>query len=105
MKEYAKRFYRSKAWRDTREAYARSKAGLCENCLAKGIWKAGEIVHHKEPITPETINNPSITLAWDNLQLLCRDCHAWAHEKKEKRYKLDEMGRVMIKSGPPYSHK
>ena len=94
MKEYAKAFYKSAAWKRCRAAYVKSVGGLCETCLAKGIYRPGEIVHHVVPITPENISEPTVVLNWDNLQLVCRDCHAEAHTDKERRYKLDELGRV-----------
>lgn len=93
-KEYAKAFYRSKAWQHCRDGYAKSVGGLCELCLSKGIYRAGEIVHHKEHISPENISDPAILLSWDNLQLVCRDCHARLHSTK--RYRLDDMGRVLF---------
>lgn len=96
MKEYAKGFYSSKAWQHTREAYAKSKRGLCEDCLDKGIIRAGEIVHHKTPITPDNINDPNITLSFENLRLLCRDCHAKQHDRRKRRYKVDNMGHVSV---------
>lgn len=95
MKEYASVFYSSKAWKDTRDAYRRYRGGLCEVCLSKGIYNAGEIVHHKTHITPDNINDPTVTLSFDNLQLVCRDCHAAIHDQRKRRYKLDEMGRVI----------
>ena len=72
MKPYAEAFYKSKAWTDCREAYARSVGGLCERCLRDGRFTAGEIVHHKTHITPENITDPRVTLSWDNLELVCR---------------------------------
>lgn len=96
MKEYAKTFYKSITWQRTREAYASSKRYLCERCLAKGIQRYGDTVHHKTFITPENISDPDITLNWDNLQLLCRDCHADIHRGK-KRYKADKEGRISIR--------
>lgn len=96
MKDYAKTFYKSQAWKDTRNAYAKSKGNLCEVCLAKGIYRSGEIVHHKIHLSPENIADPSISLNWDNLQLVCRDCHAQLHDNKQRRYKLDELGRVIF---------
>ena len=95
MKDFAAAFYKSRAWRNCRAAYAKSVGGLCEQCLKKGIYKPGEIVHHKAELSPENIDNPEITLAWENLELLCRDCHAKAHGTV-KRYKVDEMGRVTV---------
>lgn len=94
MKDYAKEFYKSKTWQDCRAAYIRQARGLCEVCLAKGIYKAGDTVHHKTHITPRNIHDPNITLSFDNLQLLCRDCHAAIHSGKVIRYKVDEMGRI-----------
>ena len=94
MREYAKGFYSSNAWKECRKAYRKSVGGLCERCYAKGIVKAGEIVHHKIYLTPDNLNDPSISLNWDNLELVCRDCHAQEHDGLKKRYKVDELGRV-----------
>lgn len=96
MKDFAARLYSSRAWKDCRQAYRKSVGGLCEICLAKGLYKPGEIVHHKIHLTPNNINNPAITLDWNNLQLVCRDCHAEIHEKKRgnDRYTVDAWGRV-----------
>lgn len=93
MREFAKAFYKSKAWQNTREAYAASVGRLCERCQRAGVYRAGEIVHHKQELTPENISDPEVSLSWDNLELLCRDCHGKAHGAA-KRYKVDEMGRV-----------
>ncbi len=96
MKPFAEKLYKSKAWQSCREAYSKSVGGLCEECLEKGIYEPGVIVHHKVKLTPDNIDNPEITLNWNNLQLLCRDCHAKMHGKR-KRYKVDEMGRVTMR--------
>ena len=61
--------------------------------MAKGIVRPGEIVHHKAHITPQNINDPSITLDWSNLMLVCRDCHGELHAQG-KRYTVDAMGRI-----------
>jgi len=94
MKEYAEQFYKSLTWQRCREQKYKQARGLCERCLAKGIYKPGEIVHHKTHITPENISDPDVTLNLDNLQLLCRDCHADVHKGYEKRYTIDELGRI-----------
>ena len=102
MKEYAKRFYKSKAWQKCRVAYAKSVGGLCEICLANGVYTPGEIVHHKNHISPETIDDPTVTLDWRNLELVCRECHRKLHEDdinpngNAKRYSVDSFGRVTI---------
>ena len=97
MREFARAFYTSGAWEQTREAYKKKARGLCERCLAKGIYTPGEIVHHKTFLTPENVNDPKISLAWDNLELVCRKCHAEIHEGKNRRYFVDEFGRVTAK--------
>jgi len=89
-----KQFYSSKQWQDCRNAYARSRRNLCEICLENGLLKYGEIVHHKVHLSDENFSDPSVALDWNNLQLLCRDCHAKQHSGK--RYKVDEFGRVTI---------
>ena len=47
MAPYLQPFYSSRAWRDCRDAYARSVGGLCERCRAKGLITPGTEVHHK----------------------------------------------------------
>lgn len=77
-KEWAKSFYKSKAWRDCREAFFISKHGLCERC-----GEPGKIAHHKEYLTPDNINNPNVTLNWENLELVCATCHNNEHHSTD----------------------
>lgn len=88
------RFYTSRAWRRCRDAYAASVSGLCERCLAKGLIVPGDEVHHKIRLTPENLSNPAIALNWDNLELLCSDCHQEEH--RGTRWRCDAMGRVIL---------
>lgn len=97
MKEYAERFYKSKQWQACRLAYMKSVGGLCENCLRKGYVVPGEIVHHKVHISPQNIESPETTLSFDNLELLCRNCHAEKHGKRQRRYTVDETGKVEVR--------
>lgn len=97
-------FYNSTAWKNTRRNYKQSVGGLCERCLAKGMIVPADVVHHKIPLTEENVSDLSISLGWDNLQALCRQCHAEVHEeiymdRSHRRYKLDENGRVIIRDG------
>ena len=79
-KAFARKFYSSKAWQDCRNEYAKRRHYLCEDCLRRGIYKPGVIVHHKIEIDPITIEHPEIALSFDNLELLCRECHAMRHD-------------------------
>lgn len=77
-REFAKKFYKSKAWLECREAVFKRDFGLCVECGA-----AGEEVHHKEWLRPENINNPKITLNHSNLVTLCKDCHHRVHKRNQ----------------------
>ena len=106
-REFAREFCNSKAWRDCADAYARSKGMLCERCLAKGIIVPGKIVHHKRHLTPQNINDPSVTLAWENLEYLCQDCHNAEHNAGARRYWISADGSVAPKrrDSPPVGPK
>ena len=110
-KQFARKFYSSKAWQSCRNEYGAKVHWLCENCLRKGIYKPGVIVHHIIEIDPVTIEKPEISLNHNNLELLCRECHAEAHDQhggrwavvnerkklqreKNNRYVVDENGNV-----------
>ena len=98
MKDYAKAFYKSKAWKGCQQTYKAMVGGLCEECLANGIYTAGVIVHHKVHITPDNITDENVTLNYDNLKLVCRDCHAREHQTKQHRYYYDDAGTLVVKS-------
>lgn len=87
-------FYQSTAWRKCRDAYFKHMHGLCERCMAPG-----KIVHHKIYLTLENYNDPDIALNWDNLELLCVDCHNREHFKKNfstrEDVKFDENGDLV----------
>ena len=96
--EAALPFYASVAWQNCREAYKKSKAHLCERCLQRGIIKRGEIVHHIQELNAGNINDPAISLSFDNLMLLCRKCHGEIHAGK--RFAIDENGRISAVEAP-----
>lgn len=90
MKEYAKGFYRSKAWHDVSRLYMTSKHYVCERCGGVGV-----ICHHKKYITPWNVNDPAITLNMDNLECLCQECHNQEHSAKVSRAIFDESGNMI----------
>ncbi len=81
-KEFAKKFYHSAEWIKTSKAYAASRFYICEIC---GRAAKRYVVHHKKHLTPENINDPGIALNWDNLQVLCTECHNQLHKSKSNR--------------------
>lgn len=97
MQEFARAFYKSKAWEHTRKAYAASVGWLCEDCAKEGRLVTGKVVHHIVPITPQNITDPSVTLDWSNLRLVCQNCHAQEHRQhKGMRYDILPDGRVIV---------
>lgn len=102
MKEFAKSFYKSKAWRNCRRSYIDIRksidGGVCEECRTE----LGYIVHHKVELTPQNINDPDIALSFDNLEFVCKNCHEVIHkfcgrEVRKTRCQFDEDGNVIPK--------
>lgn len=81
------KFYASKTWEKVRRAYKIYRHGLCERC-----GRPGEIVHHKHYINTANIYDPETTMSFDNLELLCRDCH-----NKEHFLLFDDQGQIKPK--------
>lgn len=94
---FAKKFYNSLAWKLCRSAYISLVYAMCERCD-----KPGYIVHHKIKLMPSNINDPNITLNFNNLEYLCLACHNEdelnEHSSKEhikQRYFFDSNGNVI----------
>ena len=77
-RKFAKPFYNSKAWKNCQKAYKAYRLGICERCGSP----EGTEVHHKIMLNEHNINDASITLNFDNLELLCQTCHAKHHNRK-----------------------
>ncbi|KSU89821.1 MULTISPECIES: HNH endonuclease [Priestia] len=93
MKPFAKKFYKSSAWLKCRAAYIKMRHGLCERCSGPG-----KIVHHKEYLTPDNIDDPNITLNFNKLEYLCQDCHNKEHHEK---HGVTVQGVIFDESGMP----
>ena len=72
-----KPFYNSKEWHKVSKAYMESKNYICERC-----GKPAQICHHKKWLNGENVNDPLISLNFDNLEALCIDCHNAEHSLK-----------------------
>jgi len=88
-------FYKSNAWLAARELKIMSVYGLCERCGQVGIE-----VHHIEKLTIENINDSSVSLNQDNLELLCRDCHNQEHERFSNKIRFDKDGNLINPEKP-----
>lgn len=85
-----KEFYNTKGWKKNRVAYAISKHCICERC-GRPVYVSGinetlpkekrlrYIVHHKEHLNDSNFSDPKIAYDWNNLELLCIDCHTQEH--------------------------
>ena len=99
--EAVEAFYVSWKWRKCKKAFAKSKGNLCEECLKEGIINPGTKdqpleAHHKIPLTDDNINDPSITLNWDNMELLCKKHHDKKKKRNTKRWRVLPDGRVVL---------
>lgn len=111
-REFAKRFYDSSAWKKSRAAYIAYRrsvdGGMCETCHVV----PGYIVHHKTELSPSNINDPEITLSFNNFKYDCLICHNkeghTCHKKRKWReeaeglvsYEFDADGMPIVQSPP-----
>ena len=100
-KDYATEFYQSPAWKRTRAAYIVYCGGYCERCrreVEEGSrlleeMKPIKIVHHRKYLTPSNINDPKVSLSFDNLEGLCEEHHNKEHKSgAARRYTYDRNG-------------
>ena len=97
-RDFAGNFYKTQQWKKVRDLYFKKTGGLCEICWQNGVVKPGEIVHHKIHLDENNINNPDIALNMNNLQLVCRDCHAMVHKNGgDRRYRIEKDGSIILK--------
>lgn len=101
-KSWAKSFYNSKAWKDCRKAYIAERisidGGLCEYCKKE----LGTELDHVEELTPENIQDPDVTLNFQNFKWACHTCHTRKTKSgiSEDDYYFDENGMVQMYVAP-----
>ena len=71
--------------------------GICERCYKEGRVTPAEIIHHRVYLDDQNVNDPSISLAFSNLECLCREHHEQEHKGRPRRYTVDAQGRVTAK--------
>lgn len=72
-------FYHSKAWRDL-SYLLRLKSGKCQRCGRVADMKQLH-AHHKVLLTPSNVNDTSISLNPDKIEILCNSCHDEEHNR------------------------
>lgn len=80
-------FYNSKEWKELREKVLRRDKYLCQECKAKGIYKAADEVHHVFTIS----TRPDLKLDSRNLISLCKLHHLQHHNHLNSE--LSELGK------------
>ena len=98
-KDFSRKLYSSKAWKDCRKEVLRRDLYTCAYCYGR----ASE-VHHVIELTPENINDISIALNPDNLISVCHDCHAkitLGGGDIREGYVFDDNGNVVPAHTPP----
>lgn len=88
-RSFAKSFYNSKEWEQTRLYILKRDKFLCQDCGSP----ASE-VHHIIHLTPQNIGDVSITMNPTNLVSLCRDCHFQRHKGEHGK------GRELAEQNP-----
>ena len=78
-KAFSKHIYESSRWKKCAGAFAKSKLYICERCgklvRPNEKNKLRYVIHHRQPLTPDNVNDDLLVYGWDNLQLLCYECH------------------------------
>jgi DNA-directed RNA polymerase subunit RPC12/RpoP len=95
-REFAKALYNSKSWLKCRASFIADRTaidgGMCQRC---GV-ELGYIVHHKDWLTPENINDPDIALNHSNLEYVCHLCHNKIDgEEENAQYRFDSEGQLI----------
>ena len=95
-------FYCHKPWRNLSYCLKVQRGGRCERCgfvaVTKEDW-AQLIGHHKVELTEENVDDPTISLNPDLIEITCLDCHNKEHRRFGHRK------QVYIVWGSPLSGK
>lgn len=100
-RDFAKSFYNSKEWQQTRDYIMKRDNYLCVKCGRPAVE-----VHHKKHLSPDNINDVNVTMNPDNLISLCKDCHFEEHKGEHGKgrailetnpYTFDENGMLVMK--------
>lgn len=99
-RDFAKSFYNSIEWKNTREYILKRDKYLCR------CGRPAEEVHHKIHLSPDNIGDPRITMNPENLVSLCKACHFEEHKGEHAKgreagenygYEFDENGMLVKK--------
>ena len=100
-REWNAPIYNSQRWRKVAKAYAASQHYICERCHNQSFIGTGKephwIVHHKQHLTADNVQDDNIVYGWNNLELLCIYCHNAVHAPQGtgRTCQFDENGNLV----------
>lgn len=103
MAKYAilQTFYASEKWIKFRQLIISQRGLRCEYC-GQQVARLSELtLHHKKELTPENVNNVSISLNPENVMVVHHECHNKIHN----RFGYQPSHNVYIVFGSPMSGK
>ena len=83
------KFYTTKAWRDLAYSLKIQANGSCNRCGHNVIDFKYLIGHHKIELSEDNVEDVSVSLNPDNIEVICHDCHNKEHRRfghKQKVY-------------------
>lgn len=80
------RFYKSKEWERFRKIVISNRLNddgstVCERCGKVIVQKNDIVLHHKTELTDENVDDVSIALNENNIELVCFKCHNKEHDR------------------------
>ncbi len=88
--ELRQKYYNTTEWRKLRESYLKQHP-VCEECLNKGKVTPAEDIHHRISPFKNGECNKALFLDYNNLQALCKRCHAEHHNKEQGHIPVEEV--------------
>jgi hypothetical protein len=96
-----KSFYASEKWQNFRLNLIVERKPICERCKEVVLDTKKLIGHHKEELTPENVNDYSVSLNPNLVELICHNCH----NKEHGRFGYKKTKEVFIVYGSPLAGK
>ena len=99
-------FYHSKQWKAFRRTILAERKPVCWYC--NQAFKSDDciVVHHKEELTPLNVNDYSVSLNPDNVELVHDTCHNKIHKRNSYAIYKAKLDRgIYIVYGPPLAGK
>ena len=83
--------YNTPQWKKLSKAFKMANP-LCEECLAKGIIKEAQHIHHIQSFMTvyDDLKRKELAYDWNNLQALCVECHILTHKNNKTNTNYNE---------------